>query len=80
MSPPELADSIAYLREVHRGTVRATRVEVLVSEIERLRRDLDYVRTYVRVVLTSPVCHPHNAITLREIVAEIDERLGDDDE
>lgn len=40
VSGERVADAIAYLREVHRGTVRAERVEVLVAEIERLRAEL----------------------------------------
>lgn len=37
LSSANPSEAIAYLREVHRGTVRAERVEVLVREIEALR-------------------------------------------
>lgn len=39
--------------------------------MDELRKALDHARHLMLVVATSPVCHPHNAIALRDEIARV---------
>lgn len=48
------------------------------TEIERLRGALEQARRYMKAVASSPVCHVHNVIALRDGIAYVDRVLDNE--